>query len=171
MADRFCKHCGTAHTTKSYPQHCDACSTTTWFSPSPVAVVLQPVRDGDRCGVAIGKRGINPMLGQWNLFAGFVDATDVSAEHAAAREFFEETGGIEINPDHLELNHTYGDGRVLLIFSHAIIPLQMADLERFQPNHECPEMRVAWEPEKLCFDSHTRALEAWFSRAQMVYMG
>lgn len=165
MADRFCKFCGEAHTKTAYPQHCGSCNTITWFSPSPVAVVLQPIHDGARLGVAIGKRGINPMLGAWNLFAGFVDATDVSVQYAAAREFNEETGfGLAIDPDDLTLDHTFGDGRVLLTFCHAGVALPVTDLDGFKANHECPEMRVAWSPEKLCFDSHTRALAAWFEK-------
>lgn len=169
MADRFCKFCGTAHTKTAYPQHCSDCNTITWFSPSPVAAVLQPFYDGSRLGVAIGKRGINPQHGQWNLFAGFVDATDVTVQHAAAREFHEETGGPGpnapvIDPDDLVIDHTFGDGRVLLTFCHARVALPIEYLARFRPNHECPEMRIAWEPEKLCFDSHTRALAAWFEK-------
>lgn len=169
MADKFCKFCGNAHTKTAYPQHCSSCNTITWFSPSPVAVLLQPVwrrgeQEGDiQFGIAIGQRGINPMMGQWNLFAGFVDPTDSTVEIAAAREFHEETGeALTVSPETFRIDHTFGDGRVLLTFCHNNEAINIDELDSFRPNHECPAMRVAWEPEKLCFDSHTRALAAWF---------
>lgn len=175
MADKFCKFCGNAHTKTAYPQHCSSCDTITWFSPSPVAALLQPVwresANGVDLGIAIGQRGINPMLGQWNLFAGFVDPTDVTVQDACAREFTEETGfGISVDTDTIHLDHTFGDGRVLLIFCHNDVAIHVRELDAFKANHECPAMRVAWEPEKLCFDSHTRALAAWFDTGHVLTM-
>lgn len=167
MADKFCKFCGEAHTAPEYPQQCPSCSTMTWFSPSPVAALLQPVWKmvGEKTvvGVAIGTRGIEPMKGQWNLFAGFVDPADPCAATAAAREFNEETGGgLSADPLTIKIDHTFCDGRHLLIFCHSPIAIHVDDLARFVPNEECPEIDVAWEPRQLCFDSHTRALAKWF---------
>ena len=174
MADNFCKYCGTEHTSKQVPQQCGSCQGITWVNPTPVAAILVPVmgyhevtdRHGThwkrRMGVLLGQRGIHPKMGEWNLPAGFVDVTDTTIQGAAVRELFEETGFV-VDPKKVAIDHSFCDGRVMLFFCKAREVIQEADLHKFVINHECPAVRVAWEPEKLCFDSHSRALAAWFT--------
>lgn len=167
VPDKFCRHCGQRHVEFESPQQCPSCKEMTWHSPKPVAVMLQPVlRDlghGDGpVGILVGKRGIWPKLGEWNLIGGYVDPTDTSIEMAAARELFEETG-VSVSATEVTMKHSFGDGKCSLVFcvSDKIAYLDEV-MEQFVPNHECPEIRVAWEPEELCFPSHTRALKRWF---------
>ena len=133
----------------------------TWINPTPVAVIIVPVIGKGRVGALIGKRGIYPKLGEWNLIAGFVDITDVSVEAAAVRELLEETGMV-VRVESVKPIHTFCDGRVMLTFCYSDQFLTEKQLDGFIINNECPEIGVAWEPQSLCFDSHTRALARWF---------
>lgn len=161
--DKFCKHCGSKHTATEYPKHCTACDQTTWINPIPVAVIIQPVTDGARTGILLGKRGHS---GDWAFPAGFVDMSDPTVAHAAVRELHEETG-LVVGPEWLSIVHSYNTGRNMLVFCLSRLILKLPDLEAFVPCEECPEIRVAWEPEPLCFASHeeilARALAGGFS--------
>lgn len=165
MTDKFCKFCGTAHTETAFPLKCHSCNTITWFSPSPVAVLLQGVINKDGLlGVVIGRRLIEPKKGEFGLVGGFVDSADPTVEHAAAREFLEETG-IKISHEKMKIDHSYSDGRHLLVFVHnEIILSEEYVLKNFIPNSECDEIRIAYSPEELCFVSHTEALAKFFKR-------
>jgi len=139
-----------------------------WKNPTPVSVLLVPVNDPitGRVGILIGERGINPQKGLYGLPGGFVDPSDPTLEYAALRELQEETG-LSVNIENISLFSSYSDTRCMLAFnrSNQILFLQQVE-EDFVPCHECPAVRVAWEPEKLCFTSHTEALAKWFRWAE-----
>ena len=160
--DKFCRHCGTKHTMMESPQKCDHCRRLTWENPLPVAVLLQPITDGRRTGVLIGQRTIAPKKGEWNLLGGYIDPADETVEHAALREFHEETGIQPMCLDGVTLRSSFSDGRHLLIFVESLLTMNIAGLDEFKANDECSAVRVAWEPELLCFESHTRALADYF---------
>jgi len=160
--DKFCKFCGVEHTAAEYPKTCEACTQTTWINPTPVAVLLQPVVDGDRRGIIIGERGIEPQKGNWGLPGGFIDPNDADVIAAARREFWEETG-IEATPaDLMQLYWSFSNRRQLLLFVIARCAMDIKMLDGFVPNYECPSIRVSWEPEELCFESHTAAMAKYF---------
>lgn len=160
--DIFCKFCGTKHAEPSYPKQCVNCDNITWINPLPVAVLLQPVRDGPRIGILIGERGIEPMKGSYGLPGGYIDCSDKDIISAARREFLEEIGFEAPPADQMQLFSSYSDGRCMLTFVKSFLAISLDDLERFVPNDECPAIRVAWEPERLCFNSHTEALAKYF---------
>ncbi len=163
MMDKFCKFCGEEHVADEYPKQCFVCKAITWVNPTPVAVLLQPVTDGIRTGILIGKRGIEPQKGNWGLPGGFVDPTDKSIEHAATRELWEETGA-KVHPEFLKLVGSYCTGRQMLVFARSEQVLLWRSVEKnFVSNHECPEIDVAWAPRELCFESHTKFLAGYFS--------
>lgn len=169
MTDKFCKFCGEEHTATAYPLECGSCKTTTWFSPSPVAVILQSVlgRDG-RYGVLLGRRNIEPGKGKWALPGGFVDASDLTAQAAAARELFEETGFTVEDPDAMTISHTFSDGRHFLIFVENLNHITEEEVEtKFVPNSECEEVMIAYEPVDLCFPAHTEALRMYLEISAM----
>jgi 8-oxo-dGTP diphosphatase len=166
--DRFCSFCGTQHTSVTYPKKCEHCRQLTWKNPLPVAVLLQPVSDPqtNRKGILLGRRSIRPHIGEWALIGGHVDPEDADIFDAALREFEEETG-IElysaIHRPSLTLHSSFADGHYLLIFVENSLPIPLKKLDEFVVNSECSEIRVAWQPEELCFHSHTNALASWFN--------
>ena len=163
--DKFCSYCGVLHTAIEYPKICTACGQTTWKNPTPVAVIVQPVIDiaKDRRGVLIGQRGIEPRKGEWGLIGGVIDCPDKDVIEAARREYKEETGFDAVSRDDIRLVSSYSDGKWLLIFVQSQTYIGIETLDAFVPNHETMALRVAWEPEELCFVSHTQALAAWFA--------
>lgn len=166
MTDKFCKFCGGEHVEKEFPLNCPHCNTITWFSPSPVAVLLQSTYNPltGKVGVVIGRRMIQPKLGEYGLVGGYIDSADPTVQFAAAREFFEETG-IKISHEKMSIDHSYSDGRHLLIFVHNEEVLsEDYVLDNFVPNSECDHIRIAYEPEELCFISHTEALGKFFTK-------
>lgn len=163
--DKFCKFCGTLHTATAYPKQCGHCSHITWINPTPVAVLLQPVMDMStgRVGILTGKREIEPQKGKFGLVGGFIDCADKDVIEAARREFFEEIG-FEAPPGSLmHLTWSYSDSRNLLLFVQSMAPITLTKVnDYFVPNSECSEVRVSWEPEELCFISHTEAMARYF---------
>lgn len=161
MTDKFCKFCGTEHTATAFPLTCGSCKTITWFSPSPVAVLLQTVKGEDgRMGVLLGRRTIEPGKGKWALPGGFVDSTDETAQIAAARELFEETGFKVEEPESMDISHTFSDGRHFLIFvSNENYMTEEEVNTTFVTNSECDKVMVAYDPVELAFPAHTAALE------------
>lgn len=128
-----------------------------YLSPSPVAVLLQPVD----AGVLVIRRGIQPHRGGLALPGGFIDHAE-DWQTAAARELFEETG-IRIDGDTVrERRVLSAPGGTLLIFGEAP-PLRAADLPAFVPNHETLECLVITEPVPLAFDLHARVVREWFA--------
>lgn len=167
----FCGSCGTKFTSPSFPKECDACGLITYTNPNPVAVALIPVYKVDptadtgiRLGVLLGKRGIYPNQGEWALPGGYVE-NDMkeTAEMAAAREVQEEIG-LELAYEDIRTTHTDVSGRgSLLVFNDYLKPFEASEaLSLCIPTDECPEVRIAWEPEELCFRTHTKALYKWF---------
>lgn len=168
MTDKFCKFCGNEHVEKEFPLKCSHCNTITWFSPSPVAVLLQSTynKTTGKIGIVIGRRMIEPQLGKYGLVGGYIDSSDPIVEMAAAREFFEETG-IKIRHERMKIDHSYSDGKHLLIFVHnADILDEEYVLNNFVPNSECDHIRIAYAPEELCFVSHTEALAKFFKKIE-----
>lgn len=164
MRNPFCTHCGAAHVVEAYPRACDACSGITYQNPLPVAVLVQEVLDapGRRRGVLVGRRTIEPCKGQWGLIGGFMNPDDPSFAHAAVRELFEETG-IVVSVDDIVPTHSVCIGVHVLVFHINLnVSLTPASLDAFVPNDECDAVRIAWEPEELCFPTHTAALKRWF---------
>lgn len=173
MTDKFCKFCGASHTATAFPLKCESCNNTTWFSPSPVAVLIQSVKGDDgRSGVLLGRRSIEPGKGLWALPGGFIDAADETVQIAAARELFEETGFTVEDPEAMTISHTFSDGRHFLIFVENMNPLTEEEVHsKFVTNSECDEVMVAYEPIDLAFSSHTKALSDYLYVDQVFGFG
>ena len=160
--DKFCKFCGSLHTMPEYPKTCTACNQVSWINPIPVAVLGLRVRDfAGKKGILIGERGIPPHKGQMALISGFVDPTDKSIEHAAVRELSEETG-ITISHTNVKIVSSHNVGRNMLIFCRTSVPMNVHDvLNQFKANEECPRIDIAWAPQELAFDMHTKMLKVF----------
>ena len=127
-------------------------------NPTPVAVHLQEafcVHSG-RSGLVIIRRADN---GLWAFPGGYIESTDESAEYAAAREFYEETRIIAC-PGSL-MYSTITSSKRILIFSKSLDSFHLS-LKYWQPTAEAIEIRIADEPEDLCYPAHTAAMKRWF---------
>lgn len=160
----FCSECGTKYTEITWPKTCSNCNFVLWKNPIPVATILQPVRKDDKIGLLVLKRAIEPRLGEWALPGGFMEDNGESAEDGALRELFEETG--------LKI-----DSKPKMVFSQSnlrgqlIIVCESSETWDYEENaitlcRENNDYRIAFEPEKLAFPIHTKAMEDWFTQRE-----
>lgn len=127
-------------------------------NPTPVAVHLQMAfcHSKSMHGLVVIKRVDN---GLWALPGGYIESTDKSAEDAAAREFYEETRIIAC-PGTL-MYSTITPSKRILIFSKSNDVFTL-NLNYWVSTDEASEIRIAFEPEELCYPAHTDAMKRWF---------
>jgi len=165
--DAYCSSCGTAHTqTASYPRVCAHCGLQVWANPIPVSVVLVPVEMGDRTGLLVVRRGIEPRKGHLALVGGFLEEHETWQE-GGAREVREETG-VAVDPSTLTplwFTSTAPRPNRVLLFSVAA-PVKESELAPFSPNTETAERGVVFGPEGLdeifAFPLHVEAARRFF---------
>lgn len=165
MRDDFCNNCGTAYEdTSAYPRTCVSCGGMVWANPSPVVVLLVPVKDGARTGLLTVRRAIPP-VGQLAFVSGFMDRGE-SWQQSAAREL-EEEAGVRIDPDELRPLHFVStpDGASVLLFATAPA-INVEDMPPFVPNHEASERKVIFECEPLAYPLHNEVATKYFSTEQ-----
>jgi ADP-ribose pyrophosphatase YjhB (NUDIX family) len=170
MKDAYCSHCGAAHATPlDYPRTCPnpECRATVWANPIPVSVVLAPVVCGDRTGLLVIRRAIEPRRGRLALVGGFLEAHE-SWQRGGAREVREEAGAT-VDPAGLEpfwfASSEPRPDRVLL-FSVAA-PLRDVELPPLPANPEVDERGLIFGPEGLedvfAFPLHVEAARRYFA--------
>lgn len=138
---------------------------TQYNNPTPVGVHLQAAYSDGKVGLVLIQRADNQ---QWALPGGYIETNiDSSAEDAAAREFFEETGIIAC--DGKLMYSTITPSGKLLIFSRSLDVFALS-LGQWQANKEVLAIRVATEPEQLCYPAHTTAMELWFDKKDTWYV-
>jgi ADP-ribose pyrophosphatase YjhB (NUDIX family) len=163
--DDFCDNCGTRYAdTSAYPRRCGNCGVAVWANPSPVVVVLVPVKDGARTGLLTVRRAIPP-AGELAFVSGFVERGE-SWQQSAVREL-EEEANVLIAPEDLRPLHFVStpDGGTVLMFA-AAPPVDVEDLPPFVPNDEASERTVIFERVPLAFPLHDELAEKYFSAEQ-----
>lgn len=164
--DTFCSYCGTKYEEPlAYPRTCASCKTTIWANPIPVAVVLVPIVRGDRTGLLVVRRGIEPGKGKLAIVGGFVEENE-TWQVGGAREMREEVG-IDIDAKRLEpfyfVSTEPRPNRVLL-FSIAP-PMAERELTPFVPNAETMERTVIFAEDgfaDFAFPLHAEAARRFF---------
>lgn len=157
-----CAFCGSSFgDQRGWPRTCASCHRTTYRNPLPVAVLLLPVRRGERTGLLAIRRGIEPARGQLALPGGYVEDGE-SWPAAACREAREEAD-VWVDPATVTTfdarSNPAGD-RVLLF---ALAPVvDEASLPAFTPTGETSERTVIFEPQELAFSLHTEAVARYF---------
>lgn len=174
-ADRFCHACGTAFSqTESYPRQCAQpdCRTAVWANPLPVAVTLVPVEVGDRVGLLVVRRGLEPGRGKLALVGGFIEAHE-RWQAAAARELAEEVQ-VAIDPATVTLVDAVSSAprpnRVLLFATCP--PVDPSTWPPFVASAEALERGVIFGADDLdasfAFDSHAAMARRWFAERGVV---
>ena len=143
--DLFCSACGTAYVPPlAYPRSCPnpTCAMQVWANPIPVAVALVPIVDGDRTGLLVVRRGLEPGGGKLALVGGFVEDHE-RWQTACVREVREEVQ-VEIDPSSVVLLDAVSTEprptRILLFATCA--PVERARLPPFVPGAESAERGV-----------------------------
>ncbi|MFD4644528.1 NUDIX domain-containing protein [Lentzea sp. NPDC058436] len=163
--DDFCNNCGTGYgDTSAYPRRCDNCGVMVWANPSPVVVLLVPVKDGARTGLLTVRRAIPP-VGELAFVSGFMERGE-SWQQSAVREL-EEEANVRIAPEGLRPLHFVStpDGGTVLMFA-AAPAIDVEDLPPFVPNDEASERKVIFERVPLAFPLHDEVAEQYFSAEQ-----
>ena len=163
----FCTHCGHfLGRDETSPRQCSDCHQFMYRNPTPVAVAVVPVLErpsSSKVGLLVVRRNLPP-IGQLALPGGFMECGE-SWQQAVARELREETG-ISVaaeTPEDITIFHvdTSLHNNILLMFG-LTNPVRYGDI-KFTPNSEVQEIKVLWEPEDLCFPTHTKIAKRFFS--------
>ncbi|RDI20990.1 NUDIX domain-containing protein [Lentzea flaviverrucosa] len=160
--DDFCSSCGTQYSdTSAYPRRCVGCGHMVWANPSPVVVLLVPVKDGPRTGLLTVRRAIPP-VGELAFVSGFMDRGE-SWQQSAVREL-EEEAGVCIPPEDLRPLHFVStpDGGTVLMFATAPA-INAEDMPPFVPNDEASERKVIFDCVPLAFPLHNDVATKYFS--------
>jgi ADP-ribose pyrophosphatase YjhB (NUDIX family) len=171
--DAHCSHCGKAFEPPyAYPRTCAGCNVTIWANPIPVSVVLLPVIRGEKTGLLVIRRDIQPGLGKLALVGGFLEEHETWSV-GGARELREETG-VHVDATSLEpfwFASTEPRPNRVLLFSIAA-PVAETALGPFTPDHETSERGLIFGPqgisEVFAFPLHVRAAERFFSARGIV---
>ncbi|MDX8033966.1 NUDIX domain-containing protein [Lentzea sp. BCCO 10_0856] len=160
--DDFCNSCGAQYAdTSGYPRECGSCGYMVWDNPSPVVVLLVPVKDGARTGLLTVRRAIPP-VGELAFVSGFIERGE-TWQQSAVREL-EEEACVRIDPEGLQPLHFVStpDGGTVLMFATAPA-IDVEDMPPFVPNDEASERKVIFEREPLAFPLHSDVARKYFS--------
>ena len=172
MRDTFCSSCGTKFPEPLvYPRTCPSCATQIWANPIPVSVVLVPVQDGDRTGLLVVRRAIEPRRGKLAIVGGFLEEHE-TWQQGGVREVREETGAT-VDPGTLEVlwfaSSAPRPNRVLL-FSVAR-PIGVEALPPFHQDAETSERGLVFGPDGLddefAFPLHAEAARRCFAQREI----
>ncbi|MDQ2902774.1 MAG: NUDIX domain-containing protein [Ktedonobacteraceae bacterium] len=154
---RYCPSCAASLVEKQVGQvmHsvCPACGFILFLEPKLVTVVV--VQHNGR--ILLGRRNIEPGMGQWSFFGGYVDRGE-QVEAAALREVKEETN-LDVRLDGLiGLYSAAGRPHVLVAYRASVLnndisalalqPEEVSELAFFAPD-EMPELAFPFDAQIL----------------------
>lgn len=134
---------------------CPHCQYIFYRNPVPAVGVVV----GYRGGVVLVRRKYAPAVGYWALPAGFMEL-DESAEDAAARECFEETG-LVVQIDHLIGVYSFGEGQqsgLIILYAASAVD---GELVAGDDATEAGTFPVDALPAPMAFRTHIQAIERW----------
>lgn len=160
--DSHCSDCGAPYgpSAASWPRTCEACGSTAYRNPLPVAIALQPVTDDGRTGLVVITRTIEPNKGGIALPGGYIDQAE-DWRGAVVRELREETG-IEAVPADVALADAASSPNGHLLLFGLLPERHRADLPPSVPTDETSGWHPLYAPDELTFPLHTEAVRAWF---------
>lgn len=167
---RFCPRCG--HELPPLPaddrriarQDCPACGAAHFQNAKPCAGALV-TRDGK---VLLGRRGIEPFKGWWDIPGGFLEPWEHPAA-GAAREVAEETG-LVVRPTRVLaiIVDTYGEGG-----DYTLNIFFLAEIVGGEARPADDVVELGWFgpdelPEQIAFANGRQALAAWRGSGQRI---
>ncbi|ARQ67652.1 NUDIX domain-containing protein [Streptomyces marincola] len=156
-----CPFCGVGYAADAaWPRDCPGCGETHWANPLPVAVVLLPVLEGERRGLVVVRRDIEPCRGELALPGGYMELGE-TWEQAAVRELGEETG-LTASPAEVTLFDVRTGDHTLNVFA-LLPPVAAGTLPPPAATPEATEWLVLTAPAPLAFPTHTAVVESWFA--------
>jgi ADP-ribose pyrophosphatase YjhB (NUDIX family) len=165
---QFCQSCGgLVATGLDGHKSCGQCGLDIFENPIPVVVALVPVRDQDRIGLLVLRRGIEPGRGKLALPGGFLELE--AWQSGLSREVEEETR-LVLGPDvwsPFGFASTEPQPNRLLAF--ATCPaVSAADIPAFAPSEETEALGLVFHPDQLdalmAFPLHLAQIRTWFAR-------
>lgn len=159
MLKNYCCRCGTAMEPRFMEgrtrEVCPACGYVHYRNPVPaVGVVVQQNE-----GIVLVRRKFEPCAGYWGLPAGYMEMGE-TAEEAAIRECFEETG-LLVQTQYLIGVYSYGDRTSSgLVIIYAAIVLG-GELQAGDDAIDVGVFPVDALPSPMAFRTHLQAIERW----------
>jgi ADP-ribose pyrophosphatase YjhB (NUDIX family) len=132
-------------------------------SPTPVAVALIQVEDGDEIKILAVRRGIMPKIGELALPGGFVDQMEES-NLAAVRETLEETGLVTHAEDYSVVGTpriTHNNNMLIFFKNKNVYPKSI--METLKLNSEVTEFALIDSNTPLAFPLHEEAVRDYFA--------
>lgn len=159
----------TLHTNPSHFESMKVPQVPHYENPVPVAVALIPVQAVDpqdgilKIGLLVGRRGIEPKLGEFALPGGYIEYEDW--RDAVLREVSEEIGIDLGSSEQVKLVgvESVDQMRRLIVFGETEV-ISAKALDGVMPTSECTEIRVIFAPQSLAFESHTKMVREYFAR-------
>lgn len=164
----FCQSCGGLVVSEpDGHKRCGQCGSQIFENPIPVVVALVPVRDHDRIGLLLLRRGIEPGRSKLALPGGFLEME--AWQYGLSRELEEETR-LTLSPNvwsPFGFASSEPQPNRLLVF--ATCPaVSAADIPAFTPSDETEALGLVFNPDQLdtlmAFSLHHTQICAWFAR-------
>lgn len=133
-------------------------------SPSPVAVGLIQVQDGETIKILAIRRGISPKLGELALPGGFVDNME-ETDDAVVREVLEETGLLTYKNDYSKIGKskiTHNNNLLEFYLNKNIYPKSIVNTLIL--NSEVLEFVLIDATTPLAFPLHEDIVKAFYSQ-------
>ena len=163
----FCQSCGGLVVTgPDGHKSCGQCGRDIFENPIPVVVALVPVRDQDRIGLLVLRRGIEPGRGKLALPGGFLEME--AWQSGLSREVEEETR-LVLGPDVWSpFGFASSEPQPNRLLAFATCPaVPAADIPEFTPSEETEALGLVFNPDQLdalmAFPLHLAQIQAWFA--------
>jgi len=163
---RYCPHCGAEVQGDERRVECGACGFVAYANPAPTATAVIEDAEGR---VLLGRRGIEPDKGLWDLPGGFVDEGEHPLD-ALQRELREEAS-LEIEPEEflgVWMDRYGGDAPAVstlnLYWTARITGGSMRAADDVAELRWFPPDEIPWD--ELAFQTNRKVLRAWLDRKQ-----
>ena len=169
--DTYCSYCGNKFLEqKAWPRKCFTCWNESYKNPIPIVVsmiAIQPSKFGDRIGLLIQRRNIEPKKGEWALPSGYINHGETWQE-AAVRENEEEMN-FSSSPEDYRLwdikKPTSGNMLIFCTYRKVVTDRAEELITRFVPNSEVLALGMyhdnkGWDCPAIAFPTHQDGADA-----------